>query len=447
MSIHNEGENYSNFFEEIGHFNNTTKLDAGIEYPDFSQIKVVRITFISLFLVEAAISMMGNLCVSLTVYKNKSMHTPVNYYIVNLSVCDFLVGAVVLPVKLFELTADAELNMMTDKLCTTVRFFEAIVVFASVFTLVGICFERYNAIVHPVQSRISMSNLRTRRVLTVVWVTSCVFASPNLHSAIAVSQSLYSKYGEFNRVTCFDRFSDNFRFWYFMSLFVLVFLIPLGFIAVTCFSITRVLLKEIPVQTRRDARAVRLEQGRRKVAKMVLIVVLSFVLSWSPYFAVTLVTQLQSDNFLHFGQYFFTMLLINLFAFGNSCINPCIYFAMSARFRKGFLGIFHCSRNCSRPTTSCMDNTQSNILTTNALMSSQTPLSVRHAAGILITQGEEMELGSVHHEGRRVPMSRNSTDGPASWNKRTAILGNKNAISTTGRNSSSNSNSIPVEIG
>lgn len=60
---------------------------------------MVRITFISLFLVEAAISMMGNLCVSLTVYKNKSMHTPVNYYIVNLSVCDFLVGAVVLPVK------------------------------------------------------------------------------------------------------------------------------------------------------------------------------------------------------------------------------------------------------------------------------------------------------------------------------------------------------------
>lgn len=40
MSIHNEGENYSNFFEEIGHFNNTTKLDAGIEYPDFSQVRV-----------------------------------------------------------------------------------------------------------------------------------------------------------------------------------------------------------------------------------------------------------------------------------------------------------------------------------------------------------------------------------------------------------------------
>jgi hypothetical protein len=51
--------------------------------------------------------------------------------------------------------------------------------------------------------------------------------------------------------------------------------IPLGFIAVTCFSIARVLLKEIPVQPRRDPRAISLEQGRRKVS------FISFVLCYT----------------------------------------------------------------------------------------------------------------------------------------------------------------------
>jgi len=67
---------------------------------------------------------------------------------------------------------------------------------------------------------------------------------------------------------------------------------------------------------------------------MVLVVVLAFVVCWSPYFLVTMVSQLQTENFLQKGQYFFTMLVINLLAFTNSCVNPFVYFAMSARFRK-----------------------------------------------------------------------------------------------------------------
>ena len=44
--------------------------------------------------------------------------------------------------QLFELTADAEVNMLNDVWCTVVRYLETIVVFTSVFTLVAICIER-----------------------------------------------------------------------------------------------------------------------------------------------------------------------------------------------------------------------------------------------------------------------------------------------------------------
>ncbi|XP_035708585.1 QRFP-like peptide receptor [Folsomia candida] len=294
--------------------------------------------------------------------------------------------------QLFELTADAELNVMSDSLCTIIRFLESIVVFACVFTLVGICFERYNAIVNPVQSRINMTNCRIRRVLTLVWIVSILLSSPNLYPATAVFHSLYSDFGEFTRVTCFDGFSDTFRFVYFLTLFLLVFFLPLGFITTTCFSIARELFKEIPAQQSRDSRSIHLEQGRRKVAKMVLVIVLSFLLCWSPYFSVTLVTQLQSENFLHGGQYFFTMLLINLFAFANSCINPFIYFAMSTRFRRGFLSIM-CS---SCRTTTSQQRLGSHAMpssnqTTNGVMTRQTTFSLR----ILSTQRESMRRENV----------------------------------------------------
>jgi hypothetical protein len=49
-----------------------------------------------------------------------------------------------------------------------------------------------------------MTNVRIRRVLSVVWIIPGIVAAPNLYPATAVSHSLYSEFGKFSRVTCFD---------------------------------------------------------------------------------------------------------------------------------------------------------------------------------------------------------------------------------------------------
>ncbi|KAG8174376.1 hypothetical protein JTE90_024381 [Oedothorax gibbosus] len=84
---------------------------------------------------------------------------------------------------------------------------------------------------------------------------------------------------------------------------------------------------------------------------MVLMVVVAFAVSWTPYFVVSLVTQWAQVNFLEEGHFFFTMLNLNLLAFLNSCVNPFIYAAMSARFRNGFLRYYGHS-----PTPSAQQN-------------------------------------------------------------------------------------------
>ncbi|KAK3094060.1 hypothetical protein FSP39_023638 [Pinctada imbricata] len=69
---------------------------------------------------------------------------------------------------------------------------------------------------------------------------------------------------------------------------------------------------------------------------MVIVVAIAFILSWSPQFFVSIVSQHQRNSFLHKQNFFFTMLMTHLFGFINSCVNPFIYTAMSEKFRKSF---------------------------------------------------------------------------------------------------------------
>jgi hypothetical protein len=111
-------------------------------YPDLTQLPVVSMTFIILYFLVMMTAIVGNGSVILTVLTNRKMQTVVNYYIVNLAVCDFMVGVFVLPVKLLELTAPANWSPMTNTLCTTLYYTQTVIVFASVLTLVATSIER-----------------------------------------------------------------------------------------------------------------------------------------------------------------------------------------------------------------------------------------------------------------------------------------------------------------
>ena len=116
--------------------------DLESSYPDLTQIPFVCITFIILYFIVMTTAIFGNGAVILTVLTNRKMQTVVNYYIVNLAVCDFMVGVFVLPVKLLELTAPSDWKAMNDTLCSTLLYTQTVIVFASVLTLVATSIER-----------------------------------------------------------------------------------------------------------------------------------------------------------------------------------------------------------------------------------------------------------------------------------------------------------------
>ena len=76
-----------------------------------------------------------------------------------------------------------------------------------------------------------------------------------------------------------------------------------------------------------------------QVARMIIVVALAFLVSWTPFYIVIFVSQVQENSFLKKANFIFTMLATHLIGFLNSCINPFIYNFMSEKFRKNFMSI------------------------------------------------------------------------------------------------------------
>ncbi|CAH1792483.1 unnamed protein product [Owenia fusiformis] len=350
---------------------NSTWVDPCLQdyfiYEDFTQIDWVRIVFIVLYSMIITLSVLGNIMVIWTVWRNKHMQTVTNYYIVNLAVSDLLVSAFVMPLKLVEYVAPCKLHVFSeDAMCSVVSFVLPVFVFASVLTLVAISIERYYSIIYPLNAYTIHTKSKTRKILAATWIVPLIVAVPYVFNA---SQT-FAMEGSHGRITlkiCQDRFDDidrwmygqniteletgTFRKGYFYFLFAVIYLIPLIVITATCIRIAVCLLEPIYGSNnmklcRRGSSVVKKEESKRKVAKMIIVVAATFCLSWSPFYLVTFISQVQHPNtFMRESNFIFTMLAIHFSGFLNSCVNPVIYATMSHRFRRSFveiIGIIFC---------------------------------------------------------------------------------------------------------
>lgn len=77
-----------------------------------------------------------------------------------------------------------------------------------------------------------------------------------------------------------------------------------------------------------------------QVAKMVIVIAVAFILTWSPHYLVSITSVLQKSfqktHIFDKENYVFTMLMTYFFGLANSCMNPLIYNAMSTAFKRRF---------------------------------------------------------------------------------------------------------------
>ncbi|KAG9262946.1 substance-P receptor-like [Astyanax mexicanus] len=276
------------------------------------------------------VSVVGNAVVIWIIVAHKRMRTVTNYFLVNLAFAEASMSAFNTVIN-FIYSVHNEWYFGSGY-CRFHNFFPIAAVFASIYSMTAIALDRYMAIIHPLQQR--LSSAETKLVVGVIWVLAFLLAFP---------QYYYSSTAQLpGRVVCFIDWPEysvwDFKQMYYVCVAVLIYFLPLlvmgcAYLVVGC----TLWASEIPGDSSDRYR----EQlnAKRKVVKMMIVVVCTFAVCWLPYHVYFLLHQF----FPHlFEERFIQQVYLGIMwlAMSSTMYNPIIYCFLNDRFRAGFQRAF-----------------------------------------------------------------------------------------------------------
>ncbi|XP_061590016.1 substance-P receptor-like [Cololabis saira] len=282
------------------------------------------------------VSVVGNIVVIWIILAHRLMRTVTNYFLVNLAFAEATMSA-------FNTVINFAYAVHNDwyfgpVYCRFHNFFPIAAIFASIYSMTAIALDRYTAIIHPLQQR--LSSTETRVVIGVIWTLALLLAFPQYH--YSTTEPLPG------RTVCFIDWPEyatvDFRKVYYMCVMLLIYLLPLCIMGWAYMTVGVTLwASEIPG----DSSDHYTEQliAKRKVVKMMIVVVCTFAICWLPYHIYFLLHQFFPELFeQRFIQQVY--LAVMWLAMSSTMYNPIIYCCLNGRFRAGFRQVFFC---CSPP--------------------------------------------------------------------------------------------------
>ncbi|XP_066506848.1 tachykinin receptor 1b [Hoplias malabaricus] len=276
------------------------------------------------------ISVVGNIIVIWIILAHKRMRTVTNYFLVNLAFAEASMSAFNTVVNfVYAVHNEWYFGLVY---CRFHNFFPIAAVFASIYSMTAIALDRYMAIIHPLQQR--LSSTETKLLVGVIWVLALLLAFP---------QYYYSSTAQLpGRIVCFIDWPEysmwDFKKMYYVCVVVLIYFLPLlvmgcAYLVVGC----TLWASEIPGDSSDRYR----EQltAKRKVVKMMIVVVCTFAVCWLPFHVYFLLHQF----FPHlFEERYIQQVYLGIMwlAMSSTMYNPIIYCFLNDRFRAGFQQAF-----------------------------------------------------------------------------------------------------------
>ncbi|XP_069022658.1 tachykinin receptor 1b [Embiotoca jacksoni] len=279
-----------------------------------------------------AVSVVGNAVVIWIILAHKRMRTVTNYFLVNLAFAEAAMSAFNTVINF----AYAVHNVwyFGSVYCRFHNFFPIAAIFASIYSMTAIALDRYMAIIHPLQQR--LSSTETRVVMAVIWTLALLLAFPQYYYS---STALLP-----GRTVCYidwPEYTDMvFRKIYYVCVTLLIYFLPLCVMgwAYTTVGVT-LWASAIPGDSSEHYK----EQlfAKRKVVKMMIVVVCTFAVCWLPYHIYFLLHQFFPDLFeqRYIQQVYLAVMWL---AMSSTMYNPIIYYCLNSRFRAGFQQVFCC---------------------------------------------------------------------------------------------------------
>uniref|UniRef100_A0A8B9UNQ7 G-protein coupled receptors family 1 profile domain-containing protein n=1 Tax=Anas zonorhyncha TaxID=75864 RepID=A0A8B9UNQ7_9AVES len=304
-----------------------------VEIPDH-----VLYTVGTCVLVIGSIGIIGNLLVLYAFYSNKKLRTPQNYFIMNLAVSDFLMSASQAPMCFVNSLHRGWI--LGDIGCDLYAFCGALFGITSMMTLLAISVDRYLVITKPLRSIQWTSKKRTMQIIAAVWLYSLGWSvAPLFGWSSYVPEGLmisctwdYVTYSPANRS-------------YTMILCCCVFFIPL-IIIFHCYLFMFLAIRSTGSFVQKLGSCSRksyLSQSMKnewKLAKIAFVVIIVYVLSWSPYACVTLIAWAGRGNTLTP----YSKSVPAVIAKASAIYNPIIYAIIHPRYRKTIHNAVPCLR-------------------------------------------------------------------------------------------------------
>lgn len=282
--------------------NNSTESDTGVREQDvtITQVRIAVLCLCSVF------TLGGNLLVFLLVTRNKPKSVQqfhIYHFMVHLSLADMLVGVFnILPQIVWEIYGFRWGNLP----CKLMKFMQVFVLYLSTYILVGLSVDRFLV----VRSGSGSTSLRLWVILSAGWILAALLASPQVHifSYQKRSDGVYDCWGTFDPPVTSVRYVL-----YFTAVAVVLPTLVMGI----CYTyLCRATSKRL------------MSDAKLKTVRMTMVMVLVFVLCWTPFCCAELYLVSVGGQ----PSLFLAMCLMvpNL----NSCANPWVYLSFSNSLRR-----------------------------------------------------------------------------------------------------------------
>ncbi|CAH1797454.1 unnamed protein product [Owenia fusiformis] len=342
---------------------NTLQLPRDMRFNEDSLVSILAYSF--LFIVASV----GNLTVFVTLFRNRHRKSRVNLFIMHLAIADLFVTFIVLPLEIaWHMTVSWQAG---DTACRTLLFFRAFGFYLSSFILVTISLDRYFAIMHPLS--LKDGERRGKVMLVFAWVCSIIASTPQ---SFIFHVEAHPEFPDYTQCVTFNFFpSEKHELAY--NLFVLIAIYVLPLIVITfaysmiLFEITKKsresqeetcsLAQKTETRLRRSGIG-NIERARIRTLKMTVMIVLVFLVCWTPYFVMSCLWWFDSENARKVDPKIQRGLFI--FAVSNSCMDPIVYGFYMIDFKREFRRCCCCLRS----------NYQDAVIYGNARTYTKTPI-------------------------------------------------------------------------
>uniref|UniRef100_A0A8C0E494 Substance-K receptor n=1 Tax=Balaenoptera musculus TaxID=9771 RepID=A0A8C0E494_BALMU len=280
------------------------------------------------YLALVLVAVMGNAAVIWIILAHQKMCTVTNYFIVNLALADLCMAAFN---AAFNFVYASHIWYFGRAFCYFQNLFPITAMFVSIYSMTAIATDRYMAIVHTFQPRLSAP--RTRAVIAGVWLVALALAFPQgFYSTITMDQ------GATKRVVAWPEDSGGkMHLLYHLAVIALFYFLPLVvmFVAYSVIGLT-LWRRTVPGY---EAHGANLRHLQAK--KTMVLVVVTFAICWLPYHLYCILGSFQEDVYCH---KFIQQVYLALFwlAMSFTMYNPIIYCCLNHRFRSGFRLAFRC---------------------------------------------------------------------------------------------------------